>query len=414
MSVILETDDLTAPEVLDDPYAYYGRLRESDPVHWNPFLKAWLVTRHDDVTWLIRNHELFSSEKTSPDPREAYPPVNEGDFDLVEQVDADLRGWVLDPGPKGFIDVDRPAHLEMRQAIHRWFTPKAVERWRGHLRETVKRLLDERRADGHMEVKNDFATPLPLTTICWMMEIPHDDAARLRDLVALFSLPGFAPDRLRNAVPAVLELQEYFEPLIEARAKDPGEDLVSMLADGERRGVFTRGECVSSAILLLAAGHETTLSLISNGLWTFIRQPEQWDVLRADPAGLCASATEECLRYEPSIFLMNRTSTQDVDVRGRAIRKDDRVIWVIPSANRDPRVFQDPDRFDITRSPNPHVAFGGGIHHCLGAALARVEGQEAFRGLAENVVRFYLDADTVEFVPEFFTRQLVSLPVSWN
>jgi len=318
---------LTASAVAADPYAYFAHLRETDPVHWNPFLKGWLVTRYADVTWLIRNHEVFSSANAPIDPGDAYPPIDQADFGLVEMVDIDLRGFVVDPGPKGLIDVDRPAHLAMRQAIHQWFTPKAVERWREHLRETVERLLETHRGDRQMEVKSDFATPLPLATICWMMGIPQADAARLRDLVVRFALPGFAQDRLRSTVPAVRELEEYFLALLEARARNPGEDLISMLADGERHGVFTKSQCVANAILLMGAGHETTLSLICNGVLTFIRNPEQWDLLRSDPAGLSASAPEECLRYEPSLIMPSRICTRDLELGGKLIRAGDRVHW---------------------------------------------------------------------------------------
>jgi len=410
-----QIEDLTATEVVADPHQYFRHLRETDPVHWNPFLKGWLVTCYEDVTWVVRNHELFSSEKQPTDPRDAYPPFDEADFELAEAVDVELRGFVVYPGPTGLIGTDRPAHLAMRQAVHRWFTPTAVEKWRERLREEVKRLVDDHRADKRLEVKAEFATPLPLATICWMMGIPEADAARMRDLVATLGYPGYAPDRLRTTVPALRELEEYFLALLEVRAKNPCEDLISMLVDGERRGVFTKSECVANAILLIAAGHDTTLGLICNGVLTFIRNPEQWDLLRSDPAGLCASGTEECLRFEPPMGgALYRVCTQEIELGGKLIPAGDRVYLLTTSANRDPRIFSDPDRFDITRSPNPHITFGGGIHHCLGAALARVEGQEAFRGLAENVERFQLDVDVVEYVPDILSRQLVSLPVSWS
>jgi cytochrome P450 len=399
-----ETEDLTAPEVIADPYGYFGWLRENDSVHWNPLFKAWIITRYADVVWVLHNHELFSSV-VPMDPQELYPPIHEDDRELAEHF------MEMD---RPFNRHDRPEHLAMRQAIHRWFTPKAIEHWRAELRGMAGDLIDARRVDGQMEVKTDFATPLPLTTISWMLDVPLADAPRLRDLAATIIEAGSSPDRFRKIEPAMRQLQEYFFPLIEARAKESGEDLVSMLADAERRGIFTRDQCVSSVILLLQAGHETMLRLICNGVLAFIHNPDQWDLLRSDPEGLCASATEECLRYEPSILFLLRRSTQDVELGGTRIRAGDRALWVMASANRDPRVFSDPDVFDIRRSPNPHVSFGGGIHHCLGAALARVEGQEAFRALSENFPRLRLQSYDVERPQSPAIRDVKSLPICWT
>jgi len=405
------TDDLLAAEVYTNPYDYFGWLRETDPVHWNPLYRSWVVTRHSDVVWLIRHHELFSSELPLLDPRQSYPPIDEADWEVVEALERHGRN---------LISADRPEHLAMRRTVHRWFTPSAVERWRAELARTVQRLIDARRADGGMELKSEFATPLPLKTICLMLGVPEEDAAHLKDLAVAFASAfavvgaGYDPNLVRESLRAHGELEEYFSPLVAARAKDPGNDLISLLADGMRRGVFTRDECLENVILLLIAGHETTLNLITNGALAFIRSPSQWDLLQSDPARMCEAATEECLRYEPSIPLLVRVTTQDLELGGIEIGAGTLVHWVTCSANRDPRAFSDPDRFDITRSPNAHVAFGGGIHHCLGAALARVEAQEAFKGLAENLPRLYLEEDEVEYLPSIEFRSVRSLNVSWG
>jgi cytochrome P450 len=374
-------------------------------VHWNPLFKTWIVTRHSDVAWVVRNHELFSSAVSSGDPSDVYPPIDEADWELVRR---------LKPA-RSLIISDRPDHLAMRQTIHRWFTPKASEKWRSQLAMRAQELIDARRADGTMELKEDLATPLPLLTICWMLGVPREDAAHLHELTNVTQTVDFAPDRLRAAYDAFVELSEYFTPLIEARAKQPREDLISMLADGERRGVFTREECLASILLLLVAGHETTLTLISKGTLAFIRNPEQWDLFRGDPEGLAVSATEECLRYDPpvNIIIRQRVAAQDVELGGKLIRSGDEVAYAIASANRDPRVFADPDTFDITRSPNPHLAFGGGIHHCIGAALGRIEGQEAFKALARNFTRLRLERE-VEYTPVLGLHTVSELPVSWD
>lgn len=404
MLATFETEDLAAPEVIADPYGYFGRLREHDPVHWNPLFKTWIVTRHADVVWITRQPELFSSRIEPLEPHEMYPPVDEADWALVD-VERPYRPFAFH---------DRPDHLAMRQTLHRWFTPRAVERWRAELAERVRQLIDARRADGRMEVIEDVATPLPLLTICWMLGVPSDDAAHLHALASAALEVGLGPERLRVAHDAAVELRAYFTPLIEARAKEPREDLISMLADGERSGAFTRETCLGSLMHLLDAGHSTTLGLISGGLLSFIRNPDQWDLLRADPEGLAASATEECLRYEPPLkMLPTRVATQDVELGGRTLRQGETVSYVCASANRDPRVFEDPETFDVTRSPNPHVAFGGGIHHCLGAALARVEGQEALKALARSFPRLHLEQD-VGYVQNVVRHMLTGLHVSWD
>ncbi len=407
MIAAFETEDLTDPEVNADPYGYFGRLRESDPVHWNPLFKQWIVTRHSDVVWLIRQHELFSSDmRVLDEPHELQPPVDEVDWELVEHLRETFRA---------LLHYDRPEHLAMRQVVHHWFTPRAVERWRAEVRATARDVIEARRLDGRMEVKADLAMRLPLVTISWMLNVPQSDAVRLHDLTSALMNPGFGPDRMRRMAPAWNEFRDYFSPLIDARqSKEPGEDLIAMLADGQRRGVLTHDQCLANVVLLLVAGHATTMNLICNGLLAFIRNPAQWDLLKSDPLGLARSATEECLRYEPSVKGFFRICTKDLELGDKAIRAGDKLFWAIASANRDPRVFADPDSFDITRSPNPHAAFGGGIHHCLGAALARVEGQEAFRALAELLPRLHLQEDTVEYVPSIGDREVCALPVCWS
>lgn len=404
---VVETDDLTAPEVSDDPYRYFGRLREKDPVHWNPLAEAWILTAHGDVVRLTRSRELFSSAVAVNDARDTYPPIDEGDRHLNDS----FRDWLGDL----LTEQDRPAHLEMRQAVHRWFTPRAIENWRAEVRAAVRDLLEEMRPRGRMEVKAELAAPLPLMFICRMLGVPESDAPGLRDLAdKVASGRTSASDRMGGAVVALRQLQDYFSPLVKERSEKPQGDLVSMLADGERRGVYSRRQVLANVVLLMNAGHNTTLNLICNGVLAFIRAPDQWDLLRGDPDGLCASAVEECLRYEPPVTSLWRISTQDLELGGKLIRAGDRVLWVIASANRDPAAFADPDAFDVTRSPNPHVALGGGIHHCLGAALARLEGQEVFKALAETFPRLHLEGDAVEYLPSAHVRSLSALPVCWN
>jgi len=187
-----------------------------------------------------------------------------------------------------------------------------------------------------------------------------------------------------------------------------------VLAQGERAGALTRHQVLVNTALLLFAGHETTMNLICNGTLALIRHPDQWARLRADPVAQAQPTTEECLRYDPPVKSTQRIASDDVDLRGKRLRKNDRIRWAIASANRDPAVFPEPDRFDIGRHPNPHVAFGAGIHFCLGVTLARLEGQEVFRALAERFPALHLATDHLEYQPSIQFRSLKALPVTWS
>jgi cytochrome P450 len=402
-------DDLFTPDVIADPYTYFGQLREEDPVHWNEKYEVWVVTRHDDLIWLTRNHELFSSETQKRDPRPPYPPIYAEDMELNKYT----RTFTADQ----FIQHDRPEHLEMRKVVHGYFTPKSMEAWRPLVQSAIKDLLDRAEDKGHMDVMADFATPLPVLVIAQMMGVPLEDRPHIRALAKKLLAGGRAePDRTRTQVEGMKGMLEYLSPLVEERLVKPGNDFISVVASGEKSGVFTRHQVLVNCSLLLLAGHETTINLLCNGTLSFIRHPDQWELLQQDPAERTKLATEECLRYDPPVKSIQRIAAQDVDMREKVIRKDDRIRWVISSANRDPRRFPEPDKFDITRYPNPHVAFGSGVHHCLGATLARVEGQEAFKALAERFPSLHLTVDEreLEYQPTLGFRSLKSLPVSWN
>ena len=404
-------DDLFAADVLADPYAYFRRLREEDPVHWNEKYEVWVITRYEDLVWIARHNELFSSEVFKRDPRGPYPQIDEDDLELYK--------FVRKYQSERFIQHDRPEHAEERMVVHQWFNPKAMEDWRPMVQSAIKDLLDEVEGEGEMDVMRDFAIPLPLLVIAQMMDIPSQDRPYVRSLAEkTLYLNRDEPDRLRTWSEGVKGMCEYLAPLVEARVSNPGEDLLSVLAGGERKGIFTRDEVVNNAILLLVAGHETTINLICNGTLAFIRHPEQWELLQANPPmslpPLIQRATEECLRYDSSVKSIQRIAAQDVEMRGKVIRKDDRVRWFISSANRDAEAFDEPDVFDITRWPNRNVSFGSGVHHCLGATLARLEGQEAFRGLAQRFPSLRLETEELEYQPSMNFRSLKALPVSWD
>ena len=400
-------DDMFTPEVMKDPYAYYGRLRDEDPVHWNELYELWVITRHDDLVWLTRNHEMFSSAVYLNDPRPAYPAIDESDNELYEFV-RNYQG-------EQFIQYDRPDHLEMRKVVHSYFTPKSMEEWRPLVKSAVNDLLDEADQKADFDMMRDLATPLPVLVIAEMMGVPKEERPHIRMLAEkLLNIGRGEPDRMPRLIEGMQGMLDYVDPLVDKRIDNPSDDFISVLASGEKAGIFTREQVLVNTSLLLLAGHETTINLICNGTLSFMSNRDQWDRLKTDPEGMMVRATEEALRYDPPVKSIQRLASQDVEMRGKAIRKDDRIRWFIPSANRDPNKFERPDEMDITRWPNPHVAFGAGIHHCLGATIARVEGQEVFRELAERYPDMELATHDMDYQPSITFRTVKAMPVVTN
>jgi cytochrome P450 len=405
MTMTAIQDDMFTPDVIADPYAYYGRIRDEDPVHWNETYAMWAITRYDDLTWVTRHHERFSSAVFRNDPRPAYPAIDESDLGLYEYV----KNYQADQ----FIQHDRPEHLEMRRVLHSFFTPKKMEAWRPFVRDAVKSLLDDAEAKGGMDVMRDLATPLPVLVIAEMMGVPPSERPYVRELAEKLLYIGRGEyDRMKPLSEGMRGMLDYVSPMVDERIVNPGDDFISVLASGEKAGVFTRHQVLVNTSLLLLAGHETTINLLCNGTLAFLRNRDQWERLKADPAGLAKPATEECLRYDSPVKSIQRIAAEDVELRGKVMRKDDRVRWFISSANRDPEAFPNPEVFDITRHPNQHVAFGSGTHHCLGATLARVEGQEVFRALAERFPNLQGQTEGLEYQPSITFRSVKALPVT--
>src|SRR5580700_8892020 len=234
MSIALQDDMFTA-DVIADPYSYYGRLRDEDPVHWNETYALWVITRHDDLVWLTRHHELFSSAVFRNDPRPAYPAIDESDLGLYEYV----KNYQGDQ----FIQHDRPGHLEMRRIVHGYFTPKSMEAGRPFVREAVKSLLDAAEAKGEMDVMRDLATPLPVLVIAEMMGVPASDRGHVRELAEKLLYIGRGEyDRMKPLTEGMRGMIDYVSPLVDERIVKPGDDFISVLAGGEKNGVFSRHE----------------------------------------------------------------------------------------------------------------------------------------------------------------------------
>ena len=398
-------DDMFAADVIQDPYRYYGKIRDEDPVHWNELYELWVITRHDDLVWLARNHEQFSNSVYVNDPRPAYPAILDSDKELYDFM-KDYRGNQL-------IQFDRPEHLEMRKVVHSYFTPKSMEEWRPLVRSAIKELLDAAEDTGDVDLMRDLAVPLPVLVIAEMMGVPESERPHIRMLAEKLLHAGRGePDRMRLVAEGMQGMLDYVDPMVNERIASPKDDFISVLASGEKSGVFTRQQVLVNTSLLLVAGHETTINLICNGAMALLNNRDQWDLLKTDTQGLMVRTTEEALRYDPPVKSIQRIATEDVEIRGKTIKKDERLRWFVSSANRDPNKFAEPDTMDITRWPNSHVAFGAGVHHCLGATIARVEGQEVFGALAERYPNLDLRNDRAEYQESLTFRSVKSLPVS--
>ncbi len=383
--MLVINEDLLGPEATADPYTYYGRLREEDPIHWNPLYEMWVITRYDDVVWALRHPEFFSSEIFLRDPHPPLPPILETDQALYEFNKHYLSHW--------FIRHDAPDHLRMRRVVHSHFNPKYITgRFRTLVQEVIHDLLAEVEDRGCMEVLQDFAAPLPVLVIAQWLGLPQQDREFIRQISRhLLALDQENPDRNQAVHKALL----------------------SVLATGEKQGSLSRDEVLGNTLLLLVAGHQTTINLIGNGVLALLRHPDHWAQLQRDPTRI-TRATEEILRYDAPVKRAPRIAAADVELHGKTIRQAERVLLVLSAANRDPRQFSDPDTFDITRDPNPHVAFGGGIHHCLGANLARLEGHEAFRAITQRFSPFSLATEQLEYQTLLSLRGLKALRVSWS
>jgi cytochrome P450 len=392
-----------APEFIANPYPYYQRLRETDPMHLTP-LGFYVASRHADIATVLRD-KRFGKDFAGRMSRRHGPEI------LEEPVYRSMRHWMLQQDP--------PDHTRLRGLVVRAFTARRVEDMRPRIQEIVDGIIDRVEARGRMDLIADFAFRLPVTVICDMLGIPAED----RELFFTSSRTG---GRLLDPVPlsraeieqhnaSNLAAAEYFHRLFELRRRQPGEDLTTQLVQAEERGSkLSNEELTANVILLFGAGHETTVNLIGNGLLALHRNPDQLKLLREDPS-LTAGAVEELLRYDSSVQVTGRTTLEDVDeIGGTALAKGQSVICLLGSANRDPAVYADPDRLDITRADVRPLSFGGGIHYCLGAQLARIEGEIAIATLLRRLPGLQLDdPEHPDWRQTFVLRGLNALPASW-
>ncbi|MGE5762965.1 MAG: cytochrome P450 [Mycobacterium leprae] len=365
----------------------------------------WYLTRYDDVLLVLGDPARFSSSLVGTR--------------LYDELIRQLRVDPADPGRNVLTDpsllrLDPPDHTRLRKLVSKAFTPRAVERLRPRVEQIVDELL-ERVDTGSVELIREFAYPLPLTVISELLGVPASDREPLRrwssDLVDQ-GLTMDDPELLRRSRQANRELDDYLRQLVSERRRTPRDDLVSALVTAEEGGdQLTERELIDTCGLLLVAGHETTVNLIGNGMLALLTHPEELRRLRNDPS-LIECAVEEMLRYDSPVQAQPRAVTQDLELRGIGLRRHDVVLPMFGAANRDPAVFPNPDEFDITRADNRHVAFGQGIHFCLGAPLARLEAQIAIPALLRRFPRVELRRTQLRWRASWFLRGLEELPLT--
>jgi cytochrome P450 len=385
------------PEFLANPYPTYHRLRREDPVHHSP-LDFWVLTRYEDVVAVLR------------DPRFIKEP-------LVALVAARF-GVTVPPGMGlSMLDRDPPDHTRLRSLVGKAFTPRVVEGLRPRIQQIVDALIARAEAVGSMDLIEEFAYPIPVNVICEMLGVPVEDHERFkgwsldiaRGLDSIWLPPESEIPRRSGA--ARHAIADYFRGLIAERRASPRGDLLSALIAAEEAGdTLSEDELIATCILLLIAGHETTVNLIGNGTLALLRHPGELRRLRETP-GLITSAVEELLRYDGPVQRTARIPNTDVTIGGRTIAKGAMVMPFIGAADRDPSQFSDPDRLDLARADNRHIAFGWGIHFCLGAPLARLEGQIAIDALVRRLPKLEIATDEPEYRQSLTLRGLKTLPV---
>lgn len=389
-----------SPEFRADPYPGWAALRAREPVHRTE-LGAWVLTRHADVSTLLRDPRTSTDERNSElfVPEEARPGVSPtGDAQPI---------LFLDP----------PDHTRLRGLVSQAFTVRMVDQLAPRVRELVDDLLDDLAStDGPVDLVERFAYPLPVTVICEMLGVPPSDHATFSEWSGLLAHaidpPVLrTPEQEQQIEATIDEFVAYFEALIERRRSDPGDDLLTALLAAEEGGErLTHEELLAQALFLLIAGHETTVNLIGNGTLALLRNRDELAHLRSDPA-LDRAAIEELLRYDSPVQFSMRITMDDIDVGGTTFPRGSTVLCIIGAANRDPDAFGDPDQLDLDRTENRHLAFGGGAHFCLGAPLARLEGRIAITTLVRRFPDLALAGEPVAR-DTFTLRGLSKLPVT--
>ena len=399
----IASPDLASPRFKADPYPFYARLRAEAPV-WRTTLPdkrtAWLVTRYEDVAGVLKDDRLAKDTLNAQDPEQRA----EGPW---------VPGF-LKPLEQNMLDLDDPDHKRLRSLVSKAFTPRLIERLRGRIEAICRELLDVMERKGRSELVRDNALPLPATVIAELLGVPAKDQRRFHRWSNRIVSVSSGRDVWR-ALPAALAFVRYLRKMSARRRVLPEDDLMSALVQAEEAGYrLSEDELLAMSFLLLVAGHETTVNLIASGTLALLEHPDQLEKLEGD-SRLIKPAVEELLRYtSPVEIATERYARQDLEISGTTVPRGELVLAVLGSANRDEQQFEDPNTLDLARDPNRHLAFGrGGVHHCLGAPLARMEGQIAISALLQRFPNLHLDIDpgSLRWRRGIFLRGLQRLPL---
>ncbi len=393
---------LLDPDVLADPYPLYAQLRQESPVLWDRFLHAWVLTRYEDVVEVLGR---FGAECT-PGP------------DRLAELGMQRLAPVAEIMVKQMLFMDSPQHRRVRGLASHAFTARRVEKLRDHIRNIADGLIDRVVAFGEMDLMSDFAGPLPAIVSAEMLGLPTHDHEQLKEWSQTFAqiLGNFQnnPDGIDEVLNATSDMTEYLQRALTRNADAPTVGLIGLLSQARVQGDrLTQEEVIANTIITMVGAMETTTNLIGNGLVTLLRHPSALEQLRRDPA-LLPTAIEELLRYESPSQQTTRIAPEDLVLGGRQIEQGQSVIAVMGAANRDPARFAEPDRFDLTRQDNRHLAFGWGPHFCFGAPLGRIEAQIAFETLLTRLPGLGLGGGPLQWRANLKLRGLEKLPIRWQ
>jgi cytochrome P450 len=391
------------PEFRTNPYPFYHQLRSLDRVLWMPGMLgrgAYLVSGHQECSAVLKDNR-FGKEA-----HKVLPP---------EEV-AKTRLLSAQTGPKSMLMSDPPTHTRLRGLVNQAFTPRVLERLRPHIEEIADQLIDEMAGQKQVDLIEAFAFPLPIVVIAELLGVPAKDRTQFKvwsNPIAALTDPTATPQMMADAMNVMPELSDYLSQIIAERRREPRQDLITALTQAHDQGdKLSADELLITCRLLLIAGHETTVNLIGNGMLALLRHPEQKEWLAAHPEGTPA-AIEELLRYDSPVQLTNRIAFEDVTVGSHTIEKGQQVVTLLGAANRDPEMYAEPDRLDLTRkNAGTHLSFAQGIHYCLGAPLARMEGQIAISALLRRLPQMTLVPGELQYRGNITLRGLKALPVN--
>jgi hypothetical protein len=393
------------PDYIIDPHPQLHRLRAEDPVHWSSTLGVWVLTRYADVHAALRDSRFSCMAGRWEQYQKFFLRGGSATSPMAEMY----KRWML--------QVDPPDHTRLRGLVNKAFTPRVVEKMRPAVQRSVDELIDRVIASGRMDVMADLAFPLPIMVICDLLGVPREDNDKIRDWTAAL-LPSLSPaisaDGVARVNSVIVEYREYFRELARKRRVEPRDDMLSaLIAAEENDQKLSEEELLATCILLAFAGHATTAQLTGRAMHFLLDHPDQLQKLTDDPR-LIVNTIEEVCRYDSMLQLVYRTTKEPVTIGSKTIPANQMVFLSLAAANRDPAQFPDPDRFDITRDAGKHIAFAYGIHYCVGAPLARLEGQIAVSTMLRRLPDLKLDAAGIRREPSLLLRGLTALPVTFR